>query len=113
MQELDILNRKEFVNRLTTLIENLSANRSSTCFAINGAWGSGKTFVLDMLQEQLEIIQCEETSTNKYLIIPYNCWKFDYYEEPLVAIVLSMISTIEEQTALFPNQEKRQELLGN
>ena len=113
MKELDILNRKEFVNQLTTLIENISANRSSTCFAINGTWGSGKTFVLDMLQEQLGIIQCKETSTNKYLIIPYNCWKFDYYEEPLVAIVLSMISTIEEQTALFPNQEKRQELLGN
>ena len=113
IQELDILNRKEFVNQLTTLIENISANRSSTRFAINGTWGSGKTFVLDMLQEQLGIIQCKETSTNKYLIIPYNCWKFDYYEEPLVAIVLSMISKIEEQTALFPNQEKRQELLGN
>ena len=50
MDKLDILNRDEFVEQLVRLVENISENKTSTCFAINGAWGSGKSFVLDMLK---------------------------------------------------------------
>lgn len=112
MNRLDILNRGEFVEQLIKLVENISDNKSSASFAINGAWGCGKSFVLDMFQEKLEKIQSEETSNDKYFVIRYDSWKFDYYEEPLVAIVASMISIIEEKTKLFPNSEKKSELLG-
>ena len=112
MDKLDILNRGEFVEQLLRLVENISANKASTCFAINGAWGCGKSFVLDLFQEQLEQIQSEETYTDKYFIIRYNSWKFDYYEEPLVAIVATMISIIEEKTKLFPDGEEKREMLG-
>lgn len=112
MKTIDILNREDFVHQLLRLTENISANKSSTCFAINGAWGCGKTFILDMFQEQLEQIQSEETAQEKYFVIRYDCWKFDYYEEPLIAIVSSMISTIEEKTKLFPESEKKSKLLG-
>ena len=66
MDKLDILQRDEFVKQLERMIENISANKSSTCFAINGKWGCGKTFVLDMLQEKLEAKQNEETADNRY-----------------------------------------------
>lgn len=112
MDKLDILNRDKFVEQLLKLVENISANNASTCFAINGPWGCGKTFVLDMFQEKLEQIQSEETFTDKYFVIRYDCWKFDYYEEPLVAIVSSMMSIIEEKTKLFPDSEKKREILG-
>ena len=112
MDKLDILNREEFVEQLLKLVENISANKASTCFAINGPWGCGKTFVLDMFQEKLEQIQSEETFTDKYFVIRYDCWKFDYYEEPLVAIVASMMSVIEEKTQLFPDTEQKREILG-
>lgn len=112
MDKLDILNRDKFVERLLKLTENISSNKASTCFAINGPWGSGKTFVLDMFQEKLERIQSEETFTDKYFVIRYDCWKFDYYAEPLVAIVASMMSVIEEKTKLFPDTEKKCEILG-
>lgn len=112
MDRLDILNRDEFVKQLIKLVENISDNKSSASFAINGAWGCGKSFVLEMFQEQLEKIQSEDTSNDKYFVIRYDSWKFDYYEEPLVAIVASMISIIEEKTKLFPNSEKKSELLG-
>lgn len=45
MKKLDVLNREEFVDKLVTLTENLAENRSSISFAINGAWGSGKSYV--------------------------------------------------------------------
>lgn len=112
MDKLDILQRDEFVKQLERMIENISANKSSTCFAINGKWGCGKTFVLDMLQERLEEKQSEQTADNKYFIIRYNSWKYDYYSEPLAAIVAELMTTIEERTALFPDSEEKQKILG-
>ncbi len=112
MDKLDILNRKEFVDQLIKLVEYISANKSYTCFAINGVWGCGKSFVLDMFENELEGIQSEKTNSEKYFIIRYNSWKYDYYEEPLVAIVASMISTIEEKTNLFPDSRAKSKYLG-
>lgn len=112
MNKLDILQRDKFVKQLERMIENISENKASTCFAINGKWGCGKTFVLDMLQEQLEVKQSEKTADNKYFIIRYNSWKYDYYSEPLAAIVAELMTTIEEKTALFPDSEEKQKLLG-
>lgn len=112
MDKLDILQRDEFVKQLERMIENISENKVSTCFAINGKWGSGKTFVLDMLQERLEEKQSEQTADNKYFIIRYNSWKYDYYSEPLAAIVAELMTTIEERTALFPDSEEKQKILG-
>lgn len=112
MDKLDILQRDEFVKQLERMIENISENKVSTCFAINGKWGCGKTFVLDMLQERLEEKQSEQTADNKYFIIHYNSWKYDYYSEPLAAIVAELMTTIEERTALFPDSEEKQKILG-
>lgn len=112
MDKLDILQRDEFVKQLERIIENISENKASTCFAINGKWGCGKTFVLDMLQERLEEKQSEQTADNKYFIIRYNSWKYDYYSEPLAAIVAELMTTIEERTALFPDSEEKQKILG-
>lgn len=112
MNKIDILNRDKFVDDLLRVMENISENKASTCFALNGAWGSGKSFVLDMFEAKLGQIQSEETFTDKYFIIRYNSWQYDYYEEPLVAIVATMISTIEEKTKLFPDCKEKREILG-
>ena len=112
MNKLDILNRDSFVEQVLRLIDNISSNKASTCFAINGTWGCGKSFVLDMLEDQLNVIQSEETFTDRYFVIRYNSWKFDYYEEPLVAIVSTMIAAIEEKTKLFPDSQEKREILG-
>ena len=42
MDKLDILQRDEFVKQLERMIENISANKSSTCFAINGNGAAAK-----------------------------------------------------------------------
>ena len=69
MKKLDVLNRDKFVDNLLRVMENISDNKASTCFALNGIWGSGKSFVLDMFEEKLSEIQSEETSTDKYFIV--------------------------------------------
>lgn len=112
MDRLDILNRKDFVDKLVTLTENISANKTNASFAINGSWGCGKSFVLDMYEERLNEIQFAETANDKYFVIRYNCWKYDYYEEPLVAIVATMIDIINQKTKLWNDSEKKACVLG-
>lgn len=112
MNKLDILNRDAFVKQLLQLTERISENKASTCFSLNGPWGCGKSFVLDLFEEQLNLIKADGTYTNKYFVIRYNSWKFDYYEEPLVAIVATIIAEIEEKTKLFPDSQETQEILG-
>lgn len=107
MDKLDILNRDAFVKQVIKLLENISDNKSTTCFAIDGEWGTGKSFVLDMLEEQLNGPYSE-----KYFVVRYNSWKYDYYEEPLIAIVSSIIVEIEEKVNIFPDSQEKQEILG-
>ena len=94
---VDILDRKPDVDRMLSLLDALSDTKSSTAFALNGKWGSGKTFVLDMLEREL----IPYVDSGKYLVFHYNCWQYDYYEEPLVAIVSAMLDYIDEVTHLF------------
>lgn len=110
--KLDILNRDVFINQLLRLIESISDKKVSTSFAIDGAWGCGKSFVLDMLEEQMSVVQLEETGKERYFIIRYNSWKYDYYDEPLIAIVATLIAMIEEKTKLFPDSKEKSEIIG-
>ena len=105
MDRIDILNRDSFVEQLIQLVENIAEGKASASFAIDGSWGCGKSFVLDMFEEQLAQIQSEETYTDKYLIIRYNCWKYDYYEEPLIAIVATIIDAINEKTKFLYGEQ--------
>ena len=76
--ENDKLERTEFIDTLEKIIDKKFNDRDGFSFAIDGKWGCGKTFIVNMLEERLK---------NKYLVIKYNCWKYDYYEEPVMAIM--------------------------
>lgn len=48
----DKIGREEIVEKVCLLVDSLSKD-SHMCIAINGAWGSGKSFVLNMIEERL------------------------------------------------------------
>ena len=83
--KLDILNRKGFINCVIQLVSLISSHKGNMTFAINGVWGCGKTFVLEEIERRLS-----EDKSKKYLVIHYNCWQYDYYDEPLVALVSAL-----------------------
>ena len=101
-ERIDILNRDQFVESLFTIINTLSNNRKSCMFAIDGDWGSGKSFVLNMLEEKLSEWQNEETATNQYMVFHYNCWQYDYYDEPLVAIASALYDDAISESSIIP-----------
>ena len=47
MSKIDVLNRQEFVDQLIALTENIAKGKRSATFAIDGLWGTGKSFVLN------------------------------------------------------------------
>ena len=109
----DYLSRQEFVCQLQKIIGYLSDNKSCATFAIDGVWGSGKTFVLDMLEKSIreQNEQVEETAFDRYFLFHYNCWQYDYYEEPLIAIVSSMLDAINNSLLSASTKEKTKGVL--
>lgn len=81
----DHLSRQPFIDLLKNIIANQSATKKGYSIAIDGEWGSGKTWVLNELESQLD---------KTYLVFHYNAWQNDYYEEPLVAILSVMIEKL-------------------
>lgn len=98
----DLLGREQFVDRMLSITEALSANKKNACYAINGRWGTGKTYVLSMFEERVKTIRIsQEDYGEKYLVFRYNCWEYDYYDEPLVAITAAMLDSITEKTSIL------------
>lgn len=110
-EKIDLLDRQAFIDQMLLVAETLSKNKKNACYALNGSWGVGKSFVLDMFEQQASLIGQEGTVLNRYLIFRYNCWEYDYYEEPLFAIVASMLDQIEANVNLI-SEEKRNKVLG-
>lgn len=105
-QRIDLLDRQEFVDQIHNIALTLARNKKSKCYAINGGWGVGKSFVLDMFEEQAQKYGQEGTVLDQYVIFRYNCWEYDYYEEPLIAIVASILEQYEKKILFLQEEEK-------
>lgn len=100
-KRLDLLNREEFIENVIKIVNQLSDINRGCCFAIEGGWGIGKTFVIEEIEERLKVLLSEETNSDRYFVFHYNCWQHDYYEEPAVAIISAMLASIKEDEALL------------
>ncbi len=101
---IDILGREDIIEELKKVILILSDNHKSCTFALDGKWGCGKTFVLNLLEKEVADYQSPETAFDKFLVFHYDCWKYDYYDEPLIAIIAAMLDIVEEQKSLFTSE---------
>ena len=101
-KKVDILNRDEFIQRVVDIVKLIASNKGNMTFAIDGAWGCGKTFVLEEIEKQLS----NDPSKN-YLVIPYNCWQYDYYDEPLVALVSALVSFMKKTRRLTASRKEK------
>ena len=105
VQKTDILNRGEIVKNLLMITEGLSSRNAASVFALNGDWGSGKTFILRLFEDEASKMKKDDRKTNKYFIFHYDCWQYDYYDEPLIAIVAAMLDTIKDGGLLSGEME--------
>ena len=94
----DRLARDNFINTLSKVVAHLCDSKDGCTFAINGRWGCGKSFVLELFREKIMQTIKPGGAGAPYYIFRYNCWQYDYYEEPVVAIVSALYDEIEEIT---------------
>lgn len=90
-EKIDILDRKKIIDDIEQILVLLSEQKQGRVFALDGKWGYGKTYILEQLEKKLEELQKEETNDDRFFVFHYNCWQYDYYEEPAVAIVSAML----------------------
>ena len=106
----DVLNREPFVKQIVDLTKIISDKHKNCCFAIEGEWGSGKSFVLEKIQKCLQEEQTEATHTDRFFVVRYDCWQYDYYEEPIVAIISVLKEQIEQYVSLLSDETKKKML---
>lgn len=97
-QKIDILSREGIIEDLFNIVQSASKNQAYCPFAIEGAWGAGKTFILEELEKKLEIEMNEDTFDNRYFVFHYNCWKYDYYDEPAIAIISALKDKVDKES---------------
>lgn len=79
----DLLNRKETVRGLTSLLQNLDTPYT---MSIDASWGNGKTTFLNMLKQHL--------SNEGFPVVSFNAWETDFAEYPLVALTSELLHTL-------------------
>lgn len=109
----DSLNRKNFV---ISLVKQLLFSSTNITLALDGKWGSGKTFLLKQVEYLIKsvnesimnkininhpridnLIQ-EITGDNKLEItniVYFNAWQNDQYENPLIILLIEIINQLE------------------
>ncbi len=87
MELQDKIGRKLFVDKICNLVDSLQTDRNF-CLSINGEWGSGKSFVLGMIERQLSDEQGN-------IIIKYDAWKNNFYSDPLISILYCILETLD------------------
>ena len=95
----DKIGRGEIVENICSFVDSLKKDKHF-CLAINGAWGSGKTFVLGLIEEKL-------SGKQEYIIIKYDAWENTFYSDPLIAILSCVIDGIEDKLYLIERKEEK------
>ena len=99
MELEDKIGRDDVVNKICTLVDRLQKD-ANFCLALDGAWGSGKSFVMQMLAQKFN-------ERPEYIVIKYDAWKNNFYSDPLIAILYCLLDGIKEYLYLLPEiQEK-------
>ena len=86
----DAIGRKHYAEALSCILDN---HANPMTMAINGSWGSGKTYLLNDWADDLSNEGCR--------IVKFNAWRDDFVKDPLVAIVGQFVSCLSEYEAFW------------
>ena len=101
----DTLGREDYINTVVSVVKDCTKKSKPTTFAIEGKWGQGKTWLINKIEAKLKNVDISrdytkeqyEKSKSEYFIIHYNAWEKDYYEEPLLSILSTIVNELNKQ----------------
>lgn len=86
-QDFDKFERKQFADRLTTVISNFYPfYNEAFVLSLNAKFGAGKTTFLKMWKNQL--------MKDDFTVIYINAWETDFDDEPLIPIISALLDGI-------------------
>ena len=105
----DRMHREQAIEDIVSVIKACIDTRNTTTFSIEGNWGQGKSWLIEKLEACLKGIDLSKSYTqdefsktkSDYFIIHYNAWEKDYYDEPLLAILLTIVNELNRQLVVY------------
>lgn len=97
--ENDKLNRKQFVKNIMNIVDNWDSDileNKSLVIAIDSAWGSGKSYLLNMWRNWLLSNDNEEKN---YAVAYYNAWESDDSKNAFIPLTYSLLDLKGKQTS--------------
>ena len=77
----DFLHRDVDIKNISNVIQSAASRKQRLSFAVDGRWGSGKTFFVNSLIEKIK---------SDFIVFKYDSWENDYYEDPLIGMLDSI-----------------------
>jgi len=105
-QKEDLLGRASFAKNLGEAIFNYNFNESIS-IGLFGEWGSGKTSIINMALEEIDILGKKLKTDEQHIIINFNPWNFSDQNQ-LISQFFTQLSTALNK----PDQAKKHVKLG-
>ena len=104
----DLLTRFDTVEDIISIVKSSMTMKKPVAFSLEGEWGRGKTWIVDRVAEALMGIDLSQENKPKakaidsgdLLVFKYNAWEKDYYTEPLLAILITIINQLNKELLL-------------
>ena len=85
---VDLLGRNKEVDNVLEIFRYVNESKKNYTLMINGEWGSGKSYLFNLLSEKLK--------AEKYcFLLNYNAWENDFYEEPAIGILATLVEQLD------------------
>jgi len=104
----DHLKRSQVVNDIVSIVSSCVELEHPITFSLEGEWGKGKTWIVEKVASILsgvdlskkELSYLNRDGDKDYMVFSYNAWEKDYYNEPLFAILITIINQLNKELLL-------------
>lgn len=83
IESRDVLSRDKIIENIETIINLHMDSKKKISFALEGTWGIGKTFILERIMDYYK-------EKENVILMYYNCWQNDFYDEPLFSMATQL-----------------------
>ena len=80
----------------------MDRSRSPLTIGVFGSWGTGKTTLLSMVQDEIE----NKAQDKGTLCIRLNAWTFEGYDDAKTALMEALLQSLQEKQPFLPYREK-------
>lgn len=94
----DLLERKNVIDDISKIIDDRLLSKQPLSLALTGIWGVGKSYILK---------EIEDKYSDRCIVFHYDCWKNDYYDEPLVGILSAISERLNKIETENPDEQQK------